>query len=147
MDESIEERASRLDERLAAMEAKVTAELCNRHAEPPAVGTIGQITQAEVVLCGRIACEGLEGRLNERSLLLEGSRASSGGASMRLHVNECPAVAVFPGQIVGVLGRSGMSGTTFHAREITEGLSIPPRIATRGDSPLHVVVAAGPYCL
>ena len=50
----------------------------------------------EVVLCGRIACEGLEGKLNERSLLLEG-RASAGGASTRLSVSECPAVSVFPG--------------------------------------------------
>lgn len=152
MDESIEERAGHLDDRLAAMEADVAAELCARHATrcdgaPPPVGTVGAASQAEVVLCGRIACEGLEGKLNERSLLLEGSRASSGGASVRLSVVECPAVTAFPGQIVGVLGRSGMSGTTFHAREILDGLSIPARVATRGDSPLHALVAAGPYCL
>jgi len=40
-----------------------------------------------------------------------------------------------------------MSGTTFHAREIIDGLSIPRRIKTHDHAPLHVIVAAGPYCL
>lgn len=170
MDESLEERSACIDERLAAAEAGVVASVRARHlsaapaapAAPAAggeggeggeaaaeveAGTVGVPSQSEVILCGRIACEGLEGRLNERSLLLEGSRASSGGASVRLNVTECPSVAAFPGQIVGVLGRSGMSGATFHARAFVSGLPVAPRSGPRGSKPLHAVVAAGPFCL
>jgi len=148
-DESLEDRAASRDARLANMEAAYTAVLCKRGSEDDIpVGTIGVPAQSEVVLCGRIVCEGLEGRLNERSLLLEGSRASAGaGARVQLNVAECKQLSVFPGQIVGILGRSGMTGTNFHARELLSGLPPPPAISPAGDGSLHMMVMSGPYCL
>jgi DNA polymerase alpha subunit B len=159
MDESLEERATHRDAQLVAMEAAVVAAMRERHQsadqeEELLTGTVGVPTQSEAVLCGRVVCEGLEGRLNERSILLEGSRASSMGARVQLSVQGCPHVAAFPGQIVGVVGRSGMAGTTFHARDFLPGLPLPapPAEGSSGAAPqqqeaLHALVLAGPYCL
>jgi len=48
---------------------------------------------------------------------------------------------------MGVVGRSSMSGTTFHARDFLPGvpstLATPPKV----DRPLHMMIASGPYCL
>lgn len=156
MNEAVEDRAFCLDARLAAMEGAVTSAMCERHAGgdgEAVVGIVGVPAQAEVVLCGRIACEGLDGKLNERSILLEGSRASVGGVAVHLNVADCASVAAFPGQIVGVIGRSGgMRGDIFHARDFLAGLPIPrsitPRdVSSRRERPLHIMAAAGPYCL
>jgi DNA polymerase alpha subunit B len=157
MDESIEDRATAQDEALSAMEGPILAAVRARPAArlslgegetEVAAGTVGVASQAEVVLCGRLICEGLEGRLNERSILLEGSRLSCNSARVQLNLSGCPHIAAFPGQIVGVLGRSGMSGSTFHARDFVAGL--PPRMpraAPSADAQLHMMVAAGPFCL
>mmetsp|Transcript_49855 Transcript_49855/g.115785 ORF Transcript_49855/g.115785 Transcript_49855/m.115785 type:complete len:646 (-) Transcript_49855:95-2032(-) len=160
MDESLEERATARDARLMAWEASFSAILCKRGEEEGELplGTVGLPTQSEVVLCGRLLCEGLEGRLNERSLLLEGSRAaaaaavasgagSAGSVRVQLNVAECKQIAAFPGQIVGVVGRSGMTGTSFHAREFLAGLPPPAALVPRGDGELHVMAMAGPFCL
>merc|ERR550532_3293677 len=101
-----------------------------RHAgEEVVLGTVGVPTQAEAMLCGRVACEGLEGRLNERSILLEGCRGSI-IARVQLSVAQCQRVVAFPGQIVAVLGRSGMTGTNFHARDFVAGLPPPANQAS-----------------
>jgi len=147
-DEPLEDRSACRELRLVSMEASVGAAMCKRHEnEEVEIGTIGLPAQSEVVLCGRIVCEGLEGRLNERSILLEGSVASSRGARMRLDAAECERVAAFPGQIVSVLGRSGMTGTTFHARDFLPGLVRELASAPSDDASLHLMVVAGPYCL
>lgn len=98
-------------------------------------------------MCGRIVCEGLDGRLNERSMLLEGSQASANGARVQLSVADCESLAAFPGQIVGVLGRSGgMMGNTFHAKELIPGIP-PAPVAAKNERPVRMLVAAGPFCL
>jgi hypothetical protein len=154
MDEAIEERASAQDAQLISFEGKVLeavrARPCARLAlgegeDEIAAGTVGVSAQAEVVLCGRLVCEGLEGRLNERSILLEGS-SSSRGARVNLNLASCSQLAAFPGQIVGVFGRSG-TGSTFHARDFVAGIppAMPP-VAPPATSQAHMMVAAGPFC-
>lgn len=69
------------------------------------------------------------------------------GARVQLNSQECQQVAAFPGQIVGVLGRTGMAGTTFHARQFLPGLPPPVASTTLQTESLHTVVLAGPYCL
>merc|ERR1719158_1522803 len=112
-----------------AMEGPMVEALCERHrpadgqeGEAPEPGIVGLPSQVEVVLCGRIACESLEGKMNESSMVLEGSRGSSNCAKVQLNVAGCSRVAAFPGQIAGVVGRSGSSGAPFHARELLPGL-------------------------
>jgi len=154
MDEAIETRAAAQDEHLTAMEGEVLAAIRARPAarlsltegeDEVATGIIGATSQAEVVLCGRLACEGLEGRLNERSILLEGSQSSCKGARVHLNLSGCPNVAAFPGQVVGVLGRSG-TGSEFHARDFVAGIPPPLPVALRPDAQLNLMVASGPFC-
>jgi DNA polymerase alpha subunit B len=146
MDESLADRAARRDERLQDFEGHIIAAVqAKKSGEAIEVGTVGVPRQADTLLCGRLACEGLEGRFNERSMLLEGSRASASGARVQLNVAECSQFAAFPGQIVSVVGRSGMAGTTFHAREFVAGLPLPQSGPTAGS--LHMVVVSGPFCL
>jgi hypothetical protein len=145
MDESLADRAARRDERLQDFEAQIVAAIQAKSGEAIEVGTVGVPRQADTLLCGRLACEGLEGRFNERSMLLEGSRSSANGARVQLNVAECPQLVAFPGQIVSVVGRSGMAGTTFHAREFYSGLPLPQSEPTPGS--LHMVVVSGPFCL
>lgn len=157
MDEAIEDRAAAQDAQLALMQGPMLAAVRARPAarlslgegeEEVAAGTIGVASQAEVALCGRLVCEGLEGRLNERSIILAGPRTSSNVARVHLNLGSCPNIAAFPGQIVGVLGRSGTSGSTFHARDFVAGLPPPmPVAALRADAQMHLMVAAGPFCL
>lgn len=145
MDEALESRSAARDERLAAMEGALAEAMQRRHGEV-VLGAVGVPTQAETVLCGRVVCEGLEGRLNERSILLQGSRAASRGATVQLNAAECQRLAAFPGQVVAVLGRSGMAGTTFHARDFLAGLPAPPA-ALAAEASLHMAVLSGPFCL
>ncbi|CAE7593341.1 HCN2 [Symbiodinium pilosum] len=118
MNETVAARAVRRDERLQEWEPMLVSELQRRDPEA-AVGTVGVICQNESILCGRIACEGLEGRLNERSIMLEAHSLSN--AKVRLNISDCRQVAAFPGQIVGVVGRSGMTGNTFHVSDFLPG--------------------------
>lgn len=148
MGESLEDRAASRDQRLAALEPQLVEAMRKRHAdEEVAVGTIGVPSQAETILCGRVVCEGLEGRLNERSMLLEGSQASSRGARVQLNLSTCASVAAFPGQLVSVLGRSGMTGTTFHARDFIPGIPMPPPSVVTTQQQTQLLVLSGPFCL
>lgn len=152
MDETLEDKAGERDKQLAEAEEGLVAAIRARHPEIEdlVVGTVGVPAQSEVVLCGRIWCEGLEGRLNERAMLLEGTRASSRGMRVQLNVSGCPQVAAFPGQLVAVLGRSGTMGTTFHARDFVPGLAVPPTAPNAApglNHLMHMMVLAGPFCL
>eukprot|EP00930_Biecheleria_cincta_P070356 TRINITY_DN5799_c0_g1_i1.p1 TRINITY_DN5799_c0_g1~~TRINITY_DN5799_c0_g1_i1.p1 ORF type:complete len:749 (+),score=108.20 TRINITY_DN5799_c0_g1_i1:97-2343(+) len=147
MDEAVADRAAKREHRLQEFESRMAATLEALHSESGAtLGMVGVPSQAETFICGRVLCEGLEGRLNERSILLEGSRASGKVARVQLNVAECPTIAAFPGQIIGVLGRSGMTGVTFHAREFLAGLPGASDLMAL-DRSLHCMVAAGPFCL
>merc|ERR1719199_714719 len=75
MDDSVESRSAAIEMRLSKLEKPIVDHLCAKHGEDVVEGVVGANAQTEVALCGRILCEE-EGKLNERSLLLEGSRAS-----------------------------------------------------------------------
>ena len=94
---------------------------------------------------GRVVCEG-DGRLNEASVLLEGSGAASDGHRVRLELRDLPRFALFPGQAVVVEG-ANPSGFCLVARRLVAGAPgarepAPPASAA---PPLSLVVAAGPY--
>ena len=54
--------------------------------------------QEEVLVVGRVCCDS-EGRLNECSVLLEGSMELSGGQRVRLDLSKLQGFRVFPGQV------------------------------------------------
>jgi len=94
---------------------------------------------------GRVVCEG-DGRLNEASVLLEGSGAASDGHRVRLELRDLPRFALFPGQAVAVEG-SNPSGFCLVARRLVAGVPGPrPVLGAASAAPaLSLVVAAGPF--
>ena len=54
--------------------------------------------QEPAYMVGRICCDS-EGRLNEHSILLEGSVESSNGARTKLDVSKLDNFKLFPGQV------------------------------------------------
>jgi DNA polymerase alpha subunit B len=94
--------------------------------------------------------------MNATTVLLEGSRATSGGARVEVDLSHLTTdYSLFPGQIVAVEGHN-TSGRKLVAQRLCEGVALPPLESTAGDlfrfhheqqdgSPLRIVTAAGPF--
>lgn len=89
---------------------------------------VGETRKQAIVTLGAIGCDN-EGSLNEQSVLLLGTRASSSGNISQLKLENVNGdVALYPGQVVAILGNSeaGEFGQNcVLAKEIIGGL--PPR--------------------
>jgi len=102
-----------------------------------------------------------EGRINATSVLLEGSRHSSGGARIELDLSHLKSTKVpyslFPGQIVAVEGMNS-SGRKMVAHRICEGAAGKPQKSSvkellrfhhddsfQGGKPLKLMSVCGPY--
>jgi DNA polymerase alpha subunit B len=137
--ERMEDRARALDGQLAVFERA----LDGVEGLPPLVSVVSTGAE-EVTVVGRICCEG-EGKLNVQSIFLEGSRVLSNACRVRLDLSGCEEYALFPGQVVAVLGVNSV-GHTFVARRI---LPAPPSAVAAAPAaaqrPVTVVAAAGPF--
>ncbi|XP_076042828.1 DNA polymerase alpha subunit B [Oratosquilla oratoria] len=96
---------------------------------------------------GRICCDSV-GRLNVASVLLEGSRASSGGLTVPLDVTELKEFSLFPGQVVAIQGVNS-SGSKLVAQNVQQGL-VPPIVDTeitldQNQEAVQVMIASGPF--
>lgn len=90
-------------------------------SEPDPIGPTSQDTQLHI---GRICCEGAEGRLNAKSVMLEGTLGLCNGRRIRLDLSRIADYALFPGQIVAVEGNNAGDGA-FVVRKIYEGAPPP----------------------
>lgn len=54
--------------------------------------------QGEMVVCGRICCDS-QGKLNAKSVLLEGSRSLAGGLRVPVDLSQVESYSLFPGQV------------------------------------------------
>lgn len=153
------------DDKAAAIEQRI------RHFATALKSTLGQdmpgdldtpvnaMSQEEVVVVGQIVSDNESGIINEQSVLLEGCRAVSEGARVKLDLTRLPAYRLFPGQIVAVRGVNP-SCHTFIAHHIWT--HVPPKSpltlknvdpAAAGATPAgagggevqSVVVACGPF--
>jgi DNA polymerase alpha subunit B len=146
----------RLSDILDARITALGAEIVQHHGldEPR---PIQAASQEPCIYVGRICCES-EGRLNDRSLMLEGCRELSGGLRVHLDVGNCDGFALFPGQIVAVEGVN--DGTTIYAQKVFRGAPVElaktscrrlKQISHGADcmagSTLNMIVAQGPYTL
>ena len=68
------------------------------------ISPVGLCSQSEVWVFGRVCCDSAEGKMNEKSVALEGSRAGSGGARVLLELKDVSEFALFPGQLLLVCG-------------------------------------------
>ena len=105
---------------------------------------------------GRICNEAHEGKMNETTILLEGSKNGSNGARISLDVNKIDkkSFSLFPGQIVGVRGVNS-TGRKMIVEEIVEGIQTElvksrrdelKKMCKLGEEDGHKIFAvAGPY--
>ncbi|XP_003552790.1 DNA polymerase alpha subunit B [Glycine max] len=119
-------------------------------------------SQRSIFAVGMICCDG-EGRLNEKSVMLQSSIEHSGGECVRLDLQRLSHYSIFPGQIVGIGGHNP-SGHCFVATKLVD--SIPTYIANEDSNPakkqavdkenqptdllckereLSMIIAAGPF--
>ena len=61
------------------------------------------IFQDQVTVTGRISCDSV-GKLNAKSVILEGSRESSAGKCIPLDLSSLKEYSLFPGQLVAMIG-------------------------------------------
>ncbi|KAF9275894.1 DNA-directed DNA polymerase alpha subunit pol12 [Mortierella alpina] len=152
MFEKISEKGDALDDRIDAF-AEIYKEA---HPEVQFSNPEYQ-TQSIVNVIGRICSDANEGKSNERSLLLETSRALGSGSRVRLDTNEVSGVSFFPGQIV-VLSGINANGSVFVVTRVHELPSLPmagesPAVLEdlhyrrMSGQPIKMIAAAGPYTL
>ncbi|KAJ8045828.1 DNA polymerase alpha subunit B [Holothuria leucospilota] len=103
--------------------------------------------QEKVSMVGRICCDSV-GKLNQHSVILEGSVETSAGKRVPLKLTEVTDYSLFPGQIVALEGINS-TGSNMVVSRVLEGATPPfPSEADTSLSehgPLHVVMAAGPF--
>ncbi|CAK9085599.1 DNA polymerase alpha subunit B (DNA polymerase alpha 70 kDa subunit) [Durusdinium trenchii] len=149
---TLEERAQELEEQL--LEAKEWFKAAHGW-ENQDFAAVGTTSQGDIIVYGRICCEATKGKINAQSIVLEGSRADSNGARVKLDVeSHLKSFALFPGQVVAVRGFCP-SGSTLHARELFAAvpppISVTPRksllaaASANGERPLSILAASGPF--
>lgn len=138
---TLEERAAELD-RLIEDKKKLFAERYDLSEWTP----IGAQSQEAVVVCGRVCCDAVEGKLNASSIVLEGSMADN-GRRIKVDVKNgsLNEYALFPGQIIAVEGMC-TAGHTIIASKIYSDVQAP-KLKSRPDceQPLSCFVSSGPY--
>ncbi|XP_021746698.1 DNA polymerase alpha subunit B-like [Chenopodium quinoa] len=135
--------------------------LASGQYEEPTDPTVA--SQKSMFAVGMICCDG-EGRLNEKSVLLQSSIEHSGGEHVRLELEKVNQYSIFPGQVVGVVG-TNPSGHCLVASKLVDAIPLLPssdinlhpakKLALNEEglsnfqSPalaeLSVIVAAGPF--
>ena len=158
----VEERAKALDDHLTVLGDEMVEEygIGTEHSNRGDLVPVGVPKQDKICCIGRICNEAHHGRMNETSVLLEGSHHFSGGARVQLDLselkkNKASSYSLFPGQIVAVEGMN-VSGRKIVAETICEG-SAPPTTKTTASEllrmhhnvqdgrPLRIVQVCGPY--
>ncbi|XP_057738472.1 uncharacterized protein LOC130955598 [Arachis stenosperma] len=79
-------------------------------------------SQRSIFAVGMVCCDA-EGRLNDKSVMLQGSVEHSGGECVRLDLQCLSHFSIFPGQVVGIEGHNP-SGHCLVASKLVD--SIPP---------------------
>ena len=160
MNTPLDKRAGEMNARVEYMEdllEKYALENARRKEGEPEleVAPVGRPCVSTVIVIGRVCCE-TTGKLNERSVMLEGSLRTSHGQRVMLMLADCDDVQLFPGQIIAAVGMSGNMGQEFNARQIIPGLPVPRMVIPRpkahqwlqeyNKAPVTMSCAAGPFC-
>ncbi|KAL8150091.1 hypothetical protein V2J09_019899 [Rumex salicifolius] len=113
MYDRIEDKFNYLETRINKLGSAFIASSSHEKAVDPSVAS-----QNSIFAVGMIYCDG-EGRLNEKSALLQSSVEHSGGQRVRLDLEKLNHYSVFPGQVVGIVGNNP-SGHCLVASEVVE---------------------------
>ncbi|XP_044538211.1 DNA polymerase alpha subunit B [Gracilinanus agilis] len=102
--------------------------------------------QEPITVLGQIGCDS-NGKLNPKSVILEGDREHSLGVQIPVDLSELKEYSLFPGQVV-VMDGTNSTGKRFVATKLYEGAPLPFYQPTEedGDSDQRMIlVACGPY--
>ncbi|XP_025771162.1 DNA polymerase alpha subunit B [Puma concolor] len=102
--------------------------------------------QEPVTLLGQIGCD-TNGKLNSKSVILEGDREHSSGAQIPVDLSELKEYSLFPGQVV-ILEGINTTGGKLIATKLYEGVPLPFYQPPKEDEDFEqnmVLVACGPY--
>lgn len=75
-------------------------------------------TQEEVTVAGRVCCDS-NGKLNAKSVVLEGSIDTSSGKTIPVDLSQVKEYAMFPGQVVAMTGHNS-TGQRFVGSKLYE---------------------------
>ena len=91
-------------------------------------------------------CCDSDGRLNSKSIVLQGNQDVVRGRTLPLDPSQVPSYSLFPGQVVGVKA-TNPTGSRLVATEVYSDASIPKEDVKKKKlrQELQIVVAAGPY--
>ncbi|XP_012520769.1 PREDICTED: DNA polymerase alpha subunit B [Propithecus coquereli] len=102
--------------------------------------------QEPVTLLGQIGCDS-NGKLNSKSVILEGDREHSSGAQIPVDLSELKEYSLFPGQVV-IMEGINTTGRKLVATKLYEGVPLPFYQPTEEDGDFEqsmVLAACGPY--
>jgi DNA polymerase alpha subunit B len=112
MFEKMSEKAGALNDRI-----EYIADLIKDSNEDIEFFNPTKLAQEPVTAYGRICSDASEGRLNEKSILLETSTYLGMGKRIRMNVSRLPEFSLIPGQVVGVQGVNP-NGACFFAEKL-----------------------------
>ncbi|XP_071164281.1 DNA polymerase alpha subunit B-like [Mytilus edulis] len=123
------------------------AEKLQSHYQIEELSHVAVPMQEPVTVAGRICCDA-NGKMNAKSVLLEGSRDTSMGKYIPIDLAELKQFSLFPGQLVAMDGINN-TGQKLVVNKIFEGVaqSLPEiKVKTEpGSDKLSVLIAAGPF--
>ncbi|PON82786.1 DNA polymerase alpha, subunit B [Trema orientale] len=155
----------RIEDRFNALESRIkkhaTAFSSSKLYEEPVDPTVS--SQKSIFTVGMICCDG-EGRLNEKSTLLQSSVEHSGGQRVRLELQNMNQFSIFPGQIVGIEGHNP-SGHCLIASKVVDSIPLSDMLdvnlhptkkqaldkeiqsndLSSTEAELSVIIASGPF--
>ncbi|KAL2805854.1 DNA polymerase alpha subunit B [Daubentonia madagascariensis] len=102
--------------------------------------------QEPVTLLGQIGCDS-NGKLNNKSVILEGDREHSSGAQIPVDLSELKEYSLFPGQVV-IMEGINTTGRKLVATKLYEGVPLPFYQPTEEDGDFEqsmILAACGPY--
>ncbi|KAL4193658.1 hypothetical protein AMTRI_Chr06g177850 [Amborella trichopoda] len=155
MYDKVEDRFNALENRIRRLSSALVA---SGECGEPSDATLA--SQKTLFSVGMVCCDG-EGRLNDKSILFQGSVEHSGGQRVRLDLKNLVQFSLFPGQVIGIEGHNP-SGHCFIASKLVDSfplsgssdVDLPPakkqatdqngEPATKASRELSIVIAAGP---
>ncbi len=144
MFDSQESRQKLVEERMLRL-----VDLLEKECGVVASNSVYNIANEPTVVVGRVCNDSAAGRINEASILLEGTAAHSQGMKVRLDTSKLKSLTLFPGQVVAVEGINP-SGHCITALSVLTGIpQQKPKLAQAAGEGVQgrrkIAVASGPF--
>ncbi|XP_060711697.1 DNA polymerase alpha subunit B isoform X2 [Hemiscyllium ocellatum] len=122
------------------------SQVLTEHYNIEAIRSVAMPVQESVTFLGQIACDS-NGKLNAKSVILQGDLKHSAGMQVPVDLSELKEFSLFPGQVVALEGTNSTSRCIVAFR-LYEGVPLPfykPEEVLEGLEQQMVLVACGPF--